>query len=123
MFTYNNPEGLLDPSDFGPHLRYMIYQEEVGESGNYHFQGYLEFQRPVRRSALLIGPHYEIARGKPSECIAYCSKEETRVGGPYTFGEPSRQGERVDLMDCKDDMDQGMSMAEISSKHFATFIR
>lgn len=39
-FTINNPEGLLDFDTLPPH-KYCVYQEEIGENGTLHFQGYV----------------------------------------------------------------------------------
>lgn len=42
--------------------------------------------------------HLEKARGTQQQCIEYCTKEETRVAGPFQLGQPSEgQGERKDL--------------------------
>lgn len=102
VFTINNPTGILHPEDFG-NLRYLIYQEEVGENGNYHFQGYIELTSPRRISYIKKWPgfetaHLEIRRGTQEQAIAYCRKQdETYIAGPYEFGTPSYQGERTDI--------------------------
>jgi predicted ATPase len=41
--------------------------------------------------------HFEKRRGTQQEAIAYCTKPETRVDGPFVEGTPAKQGERSDL--------------------------
>jgi len=83
----------------------MVYQEEVGEEGTHHLQGYLEFPKPVRRAHIaktLDGAFIEKAKGTPDECDAYCTKVDTRVGEPCRFGVRSSQGKRCDLLALRD---------------------
>lgn len=101
------------------HLRdcgagYISMQAERGARGEgdgidrLHFQGYVEFEERKRLSALkgaeqpwLNQVHWEPRRGTQQEAIAYTVKEDTRVCGPYTYGEPEAagqgQGKRSDL--------------------------
>jgi len=45
--------------------------------------------------------HFELARGSPQDNKAYCSKLESRVDGPYEWGDISRagRGTRTDVID------------------------
>lgn len=105
-FTINNPnaedEALLvgTPAD-GPQanfgeVQYMIFQEERGENGTLHWQGFLILKRKQRLSWLKrnINPraHWEIAKGTNQEAADYCRKPETYTGGiRKEFGEmPAR---------------------------------
>lgn len=99
-FTLNNPlEPYILPSWSG--IVYRIYQLEKGASGTIHLQGFVSFVKrhtfgPVKR--LLPTAHWEIAKGNPAQNKAYCSKEETRLAGPWEEGElPGGQGARNDL--------------------------
>lgn len=97
-FTLNNPteEERSFFSDFqlGDYFNYMIYQEEKGENGTIHFQGYIECrqQHDLRWMKTHFNPnaHFEPRRGTQEEAIAYCKKEETRVEGGQSgeFGQP-----------------------------------
>lgn len=90
-FTLNNYKELLDPSLF-PSCTFCVYQEEVGESGTPHLQGFLQFcdrvSLPfVRDLPGLDGAHFEIVRGSAKQNVAYVTKADGRLGGPYEFGE------------------------------------
>lgn len=105
-FTLNNPimtgETLFELIKRDHRVRYCVFQLEAGEQGTRHFQGYLFFgPEAVRMSAVLSlfgdsWPHIEKAKGTPMQNKAYCTKEP-RLGGPWTFGECPRSGQRTDL--------------------------
>ena len=101
-FTLNNPDGLLDFDDFAD-ARYLVYQMELAPTTNTpHFQGYVEFDRPKRLSAvrrILNAAHWEPRRATRDEARAYCMKLETRIDGPYESGiwEIGGQGARSDV--------------------------
>ena len=85
----------------------LVYQLERGESGTHHYQGYCEFVRRVSPSTAKqsIGQncHVERRRGTRAQAIAYAQKEDTRIDGPWTFGNlESTQGKRSDIRDFKE---------------------
>ena len=81
-FTVNNPTAPIDTTH--PQIGYIIYQQEIGENGTVHFQGYVEWKSKQRITAIKkfgypwSTCHLEIRRGTQAEAIAYCSKEDTR---------------------------------------------
>jgi len=87
----------------------------VGENGTHHLQGYIEMGRPVRFTHFnLPRAHFEHARGTPDECVAYCTKLDTRVGGPYQYGKVSKgQGARNDLIAIRDTIKSGGSVLDL----------
>lgn len=104
VFTINNPvdepQSLLEK--FKPYVKYVIFQEEIGESGTRHYQGYAEFSKQTRYGWCCkhIAPgHYEKRQGSREAARDYCRKADTRVGGPYEYGEwlAAGQGRRSDL--------------------------
>lgn len=107
VFTLNNPDVLpqpfLDQLVALPNFRYTIFQEERGQEGTIHYQGYLEFSNPKTLAYLKKHvsnrAHFETRKGTAASCIDYCSKEDTRVSGPYSAGTPAQktQGQRTDL--------------------------
>lgn len=79
--------------------RYVCGQLEKGESGTPHIQFYVNFHNPQRFSALKrFDPkvHWEpVKSAKASQ--KYCLKEDTRVEGPYEFGDyPLERNSKVE---------------------------
>ncbi len=125
-FTWNNPEGLLEFDE--EKMEYLVYQEEVGDSGTYHFQGYCEFKKQISlgpAKELLGGArvHLEGRRGSQDQAIAYSKKEDTRIDGPYEFGTPRSQGKRVDLEGFKDAVMSGKRKRDLLDDHFQIIAR
>jgi len=85
----------------GAGIRYIIFQEESGENGTKHIQGYTQFGKRVSlsyaKSKLGDRAHLEIARGTAEQNRCYCSKTETRIAGPYEWGEMIKSGKRTDI--------------------------
>lgn len=111
-FTYNQPivapetwltvaqlraalEG-LDPA-------YYVFQEELAPTTQRrHYQGYIAFNQVKRKTCLnrpCKGIHLEAARGTPEEASTYCKKDDSRVAGPWEYGQlpENHQGERTEL--------------------------
>jgi len=80
---------------------YIVFQEEEGEEGTPHIQGYIQLASRKRISGVkaIVGDraHLERARGSPTQNRTYCTKEDTRLGGPFEFGAMRGQGKRNDL--------------------------
>lgn len=124
-FTLNNPSGPI-PFD-GDQMYYLTYQEEVGESGTRHYQGYCEFKKQMRLGAakdLLGGTtvHIERRRGTAAEAIAYCHKDDTRApdGERVEHGTPkvTNQGARRDLEAFKDAVVGGKRKRDLIDEHY-----
>lgn len=121
--------GLPDFELFADSVQYAIYQLEIGEEGNVHYQGYVELKvghsktlKGMRK--LLPGAHLEIRRGTQAEAIAYCSKEDSRIEGPFTYGTPRPgQGSRSDLLAVKALLDLDTNDKQIADEHFGSWVR
>lgn len=127
IFTFNNYDGIVTAEDFGKYFRYCCFQEELGENGTPHLQGYLELTRGVRLAAvkkMLPQAHWEIRRGTQEEAIAYVTKEDTRMAGPYAIGTPTGgQGKRSDLKDAYNALKSGATALEILESHTEVFFK
>lgn len=138
MFTVNNvtEENCFPSLPSG--VRRMVYQmEKAPETGTIHFQGYLEMEKQVRLTIVKKVPgleraHLEMRNGTPAEAYAYCTKEESRVAGPWVLGEPfpttkdgevAGQGHRSDLQACIAAIQGGASTSTILTEHASTFVR
>lgn len=99
-FTINNPNA--DHFDRLARLDcvYIVYgQETAPTTGTPHLQGFVIFERPVRRNYLTdeIGQgHYELTRGTSKQAADYC-KKEGNFEERGTF--PASQGKRTDIDD------------------------
>jgi len=146
VFTVHDYANLGDGLPTWPHFQYMIFQEETGEEGRPHLQGYVQFARGVRASTFTgyIREYFDcerrhsvrtaVAQGSDQQNEDYCSKNEVdpttglgnRLGGPYRYGErhaiAGARGGRSDIAELKRDLDRGMSMVEVSDKHFSRFL-
>lgn len=128
-FTLNNPRGQINVDlESSPNVRYAVYQLEMGEEGTTHYQGYVEFSKPQRLSAmkkLLVGAHFESRRGTREQAREYCMKEDTRIEGPYEIGsfEAGGQGARIDVIKLKDDLKKGDTDVQLFENHTAAYLR
>lgn len=66
---------------------YSVFQlEACPDTGRRHIQGYVRFRSAQRLSALqriLPGGHFEAAKAGEKANVAYCTKSESRVSGPW----------------------------------------
>lgn len=89
-FTLNNPE--MSPEELGTKLEkagaeFVFQQEQGADENTPHVQGYMRFKSQrdfdvVKK--LLPRAHIEKAKGTFKQNVAYCTKKETRVEGPWT---------------------------------------
>lgn len=124
--TLNNPTEDDEKALLSLPTSYCVYQYERGASGTPHIQAYCYFQNPLRFSSLkAVCPtaHIEVARGSPSQNRVYCTKSETRLDGPYEYGELPAQGKRSDLAAVVEAVDEGQSISEIASSFPTAFIK
>jgi len=93
---------LFDPTK----ITYWIYQHEKATTTERdHLQVYMVTTKKMQLNAIkaLVGDptaHVESRKGTPAQAIAYCSKADTRVAGPWQQGEKplsTGQGHRSDL--------------------------
>lgn len=120
-----------------PNFKYLIFQKEKCPStGKLHHQAFLAFDRSKRFSVIrkLLGDakcdiHRMHENSTPASLRAYCSKEDTRVEGPWECGEwtasmqEMKRGKRTDLDEVKEKLKSGVSMKRIADEHFTSWCR
>lgn len=87
---------------------YLVYQYEMcPKTKKLHIQGYIQFTnaRSLGGVKKLLtkwsgekGPHLEIAKGTPEENKNYCTKVESRVNGPFEFGDCPTGDVKTDMV-------------------------
>ena len=134
-FTLNNPsaEELYNLHTILPQareFRFIVFQLEQGLDGaTPHVQGYIEFNCQLRLNAAkrLISQRAHLGgeEGSQQQAIAYCEKQETRLEGPWRYGEPQegRQGQRSDLLALKSALDEGSTDLQLWEEFFPTMMR
>lgn len=122
-FTLNNY--INDQIDFAvcAHVRYAIWQAEVGATGTPHLQGYIEFDKPVSMLAVkrIVGAraHVEPRAATRDEAREYCQKSKTKVAGPWEYGTwITGPGHRTDRCALQELLESGATEEEISKNHF-----
>lgn len=126
VFTINNPTEEDDPRHWEG-TRWVVWQREQGLAGTPHYQGLVVFLNTKTLSAIKRftndRAHWEIMRGTLDQAEKYCTKEDTRLDGPYRRGAKPQPGKRNDLYDIKDMIDSGSSIKEVRNAYYGTFIR
>ncbi len=126
IFVINNPEE-SDKEDLANlDWSYLIYQLEMGDDGTPHYQGYMEFDGQKRFGYLkkrLPRAHIEKRMGSQKQAIDYCSKEDTRLEGPFEFGTKKEQGKSSEYLEAIEAAKLGASEKELAIEYTGTYIR
>lgn len=116
-------------------VRFLVGQTEMCPStGKKHFQGYIEFQYPMRPSYLkkLFGQRCNIRfdqRGDAEENIAYVTKEASRLpeddeeAFSIYYGTHLEQGQRSDIVRLVDLTRSGASDRQIATEMPTEFVK
>jgi hypothetical protein len=105
-------------------IKYLIFGEEVGESGTPHLQGYINFNNPKRLQEVhLVGglerAHFEVAKGTAKQNYDYTTKD----GKFYEYGEIPMQGKRTDIDDAVDTLKRSKNMLDVANNHPVAFVK
>lgn len=113
--SFDSPEAVFEAFKNRGAVFTIFQVERAPSTGRIHMQGYSRFGGPVRLSTLRLccEGHFEIARGGEASNITYCSKDESRVAGPWESGERSRQGKRKDIDDVRDMVKRGKTYHDV----------
>lgn len=104
VFTYNNP--LLEPEQMEQFLKsrgwkYFFQTEKGAETGTIHYQGFIECKNPIVRPK---EPWFwEGIKGTIKQNIVYCSKDKTKIAGPWFSNEYAKDiPEALDVIKVED---------------------
>lgn len=142
-FTLNNPTIEDHPPNIWPDVKYVIWQHERGENGTEHLQGYVAFTKVKRLNwirAHCVQAHWTPRSGSHEQAKHYCMKPVEgcdckhckaaagqRLDGFWEHGDDEGiaqgQGQRNDLVACKELIDNGASELEIAESHFGSWAR
>lgn len=125
---YEHIKAILELHD---HVKYCIWQEEkCPDTGRRHLQMYLESSKKVRLSAIkkLLEDttiHGERRMGSRTQARDYCRKEESRVDGPWEYGEWEQKnpGRRTDLEQLQLAVQGGATEEQIADEFFGQYLR
>lgn len=98
---------------------YVGQLEEGKTTGYRHWQMYVENENPIRFSALkslFPTAHIEMRRGTAAQCVAYCTKTDSRVGAQISKGEidtTTTQGQRTDLEEMRERIINGERASDL----------
>jgi len=112
-----------------PCCRYLVGQlEQCPNTERLHLQGYVELTRPQRGTYLKQWPGFENVwfeprQGTQEQAVAYCEKEESRIAGPWHFGEPIKQGHRSELSSIAEAIDAGEGVISVGRAYPASYMR
>lgn len=139
MVTYNNPtvtcKKMTEMLESNKNVKGYAFNLEKGKCGTPHFQMYLELNEGIYYTGVKSilnnkGAHCELPKSKRDFCIKYCTKEETRVEGPFAWGtclkldKPGEQGKRSDIAKIGQAiLDEGGVSAELMEQYPGEFIR
>lgn len=119
----------VDVSNHG-RVQYSCYQRErCASTGRLHWQGYVEFTSACSQSECkaVLGRqcHVELARGGLEANKAYCTKEDTRVAGPFFFGVElgEQRGRRTDLRVAAAAIRDGGSLVDLIGSDPDLFVK
>lgn len=121
-------------------IKLLVFQLEVcPTTKREHFQGYMEFQKPMpfkRLKDLFPVIHVEKPNGTALQSYNYCTKEDTRKAGPWLRGDWSiildstkkkknNQGKRNDLKitELITDIQAGVPYKELIVKYNTMFFK
>lgn len=131
MFTVNFGDAMVTqllPDEFPEWFSYAVWQLECGAEGTMHYQGYLELAGKHSIAQVKTIPgfetcHLEVRAGSADQAETYCTKRDTRVDGPWHFGERKEPGKRSDLVHIKRMVDEGAPLTDVWDNHYGSMLR
>lgn len=107
---------------------YIGQQELCPKTNSLHFHVHLELKKQTRlttiQNKILHAENCHIEKVIDRKgSIKYCSKLETRIKGPWSFGEQKEPGKRNDLETVKNMLKNGDKLEKINEECTETYIK
>lgn len=121
-------EPILTRAKEDPQCNFIIVQKERSPTTDAeHLQGYIQFSSPQRmarvKRIVSKSTHIERSKGSSQQNVEYCSKEQTRLEGPWQWGQVTSQGMRRDLKTLVEQVQQNKSNLEIYEENPVGFVK
>lgn len=127
MMTWNNPDEALTEEVVAawPDIRAGVWQLEMGENGTPHYQGYFEFlaAKTLGQVRSMQAAHWVQRFGTQAQARDYCSKDDTRLEGPFRFGKWGQVGARNDFQAALDLVKSGANNEQLAQEVPGMFVR
>jgi len=131
ILTINNPKETDEEMKdiiIQENCMYAIFQKEKGLNGTEHYQVYIEYKNPRKFTTIknkFPRAHIEPRKGTRSQAREYCSKEETRISGPYEIGEfkEEKPGKRNDILRCIELIENTGDVKDVRECYPDTYIK
>jgi len=97
----------------------VAQRERCPSTQRLHWQAYARLSGAFRFTTVktwLPGAHLSLAKGNEKQNITYCTKEDSRVAGPYQRGEPSCPGKRSDIDSVRESVRSGKRLCQIADE-------
>lgn len=130
-FTEYTQENFMEWKVGEKMLVYTVFQlEKCPETGRLHYQGFIHLRdkkdRAYMRKHYTDTAHWDPCDGSPEQNITYCTKEESRVMGPWEIGDKNnitKQGERSDLTEMLTDRLENAKLKELVNNYGDNYIK
>lgn len=88
------------PAYLSSEMKYLVFQQEKAKTGRLHYQCFVYFKNEKSLRAckehLPPGVHLEVCKGTVDDNYDYCTKEDSRVDGPWEYGKkPANPGDKI----------------------------
>lgn len=126
-----NHQAIMEELITKEELKYCIYQvEECPVTKRRHLQGYFVFNKRKRIDTIkkLLGDntiHLEKRRGSHLDAKKYCSKDESRIDGPFEYGcdQDLIKSKKRKIDEVKDLIKSGASEFDVANEFFGLWCR
>lgn len=124
-FTLNNytPEEYQLILDQRNKCKFLVVGKEVGENNTPHLQGYANFVKRTRFTALkkiMPRAHMEAAQGTDQQNLIYCTKTDKEA---FIHGEPQTSGKRNDLKQVCDAVLEKKTLTEVATTFPVAYVK